>query len=234
MSKNSTLKQNILINPIETKIKSVILDFGGVISQTLFETHSNTELALGLPRDSLKWKGPFDPKSDLLWKSMQNGEISERDYRNIRTREVGSLVGRNWTKISDFIQAARGAEPEKIVRPEALKIIRVALKKKIRLAILSNELDLFYGDQFRKKLSFLKYFETIHDATYTKILKPDPRAYQACLKEMQLSAENCLFIDDQYRNIVGAQKVGLKTVHFNVLNPSESLSRILKLLKSNE
>ena len=219
-----------MINLIKNEIKSIIFDFGGVISRTLFETHDLTEIALGLPQNSLRWRGPFDPKSDLLWQSMQNEEISEREYWKVRTKEVSVLAGQNWNEISDFIQAARGAEPEEIIRPEALETIRVAIKKKIRLAILSNELDLFYGSDFRSKLSFLKYFEIIHDATYTKILKPEPKAYISCLEELKLPAENCLFVDDQNRNILGAQEVGLNTLHFNVLNPQKSFSELLNLL----
>ena len=51
--------------------KAIIFDFGGVISKTLFETHDLTEIALGLPPGTLKWRGPFDPKNDKLWESMQ-------------------------------------------------------------------------------------------------------------------------------------------------------------------
>jgi putative hydrolase of the HAD superfamily len=98
------------------------------------------------------------------------------------------------------------------------------------LAILSNELDLFYGAQFRDKLPFLAQFDVIHDATYTKILKPDPRAYSAVLDALALPASACVFVDDQLRNIRGAQAVGLKTVHFNVKRPDESYGQALALL----
>ena len=132
---------------IKEKIKSIIFDFGGVISKTLFETHDLTEVALKLPPNTLQWKGPFDPDSDPLWKCMQDNKISERDYWKIRTNEVGSLLKKNWTEISDFVRAARGSKPLDIIRPEALQIIDFAVKKNIRLAVLSNELDLFYGER---------------------------------------------------------------------------------------
>ena len=156
-------------------LKGVILDFGGVISRTLFETHALTEVALGLPKKSLKWLGPFDVSSDSLWQSMQSNNV--------------------------------------------------------KLAVLSNELDLFYGDKFRDKLPFLDFFDIIHDATYTKMLKPDPRSYISCLNDLNLQPQDCLFIDDQLRNIIGAQKIGLNTIHFNVLNPKESFSQALELSK---
>ena len=50
--------------------KALVLDFGGVISRTLFETHSLTEHALGLPAGTLTWRGPFDPESDPLWRAV--------------------------------------------------------------------------------------------------------------------------------------------------------------------
>jgi len=61
-------------------MRALVLDFGGVISRTLFETHGQTEAALGLPAGTLTWRGPFDPASDALWCDMQAGRLSERDY----------------------------------------------------------------------------------------------------------------------------------------------------------
>ena len=212
-------------------LKGVILDFGGVISRTLFETHALTEVALGLPKKSLKWLGPFDVSSDSLWQSMQSDQISERDYWHERTKEVADLIGANWDQMSDFVKAARGSEPLEIIRPEAIIAIEHWKSNNVKLAVLSNELDLFYGDKFRDKLPFLDFFDIIHDATYTKMLKPDPRSYISCLNDLNLQPQDCLFIDDQLRNIIGAQKIGLNTIHFNVLNPKESFSQALELSK---
>lgn len=69
------------------KQKALILDFGGVVTRTLFETHDITERALGLAAGTLTWRGPFDPSTDPLWVSMQAREITERDYWMTRTRE---------------------------------------------------------------------------------------------------------------------------------------------------
>ena len=44
--------------------KGLLLDFGGVISVTLFERHALSEQALGLPAGTLTWRGPFDPEGD--------------------------------------------------------------------------------------------------------------------------------------------------------------------------
>lgn len=210
--------------------RALILDFGGVISRTLFETHAMTERALGLELGTLTWKGPFDPSSDALWRDMQNDRISERDYWRARTAEVAELVGADWSEMSEFVIAARGAEPMSVIRPEALVACERALQGGCRLALLSNELDLFYGAEFRTKLPFLQDFEVIVDATYTGILKPASEAYLDCLQQLELPAEQCVFVDDQHRNIVGAHKVNLPSVHFDVLNPADSYNSALKML----
>lgn len=210
--------------------RALILDFGGVISRTLFETHDLSEKALGLPTGSLTWQGPFAPEADPLWRAMQADEISERDYWKSRTAEVAKLVGQNWSEMSDFVRAARGADPDAVIRPEFRTTIAACKAAGVRLAILSNELDLFYGSDFREKLPFLKDFEVIVDATYTGILKPDSRAYELVLQALGLPAADCVFVDDQLRNIKGAEALGLPSVHFDVMAPSQSYAEALRLL----
>ncbi|MFD1987276.1 HAD family hydrolase [Mesorhizobium newzealandense] len=207
--------------------QALVLDFGGVVTRTLFETHALTEQALGLIEGTLQWRGPFDPDSDPLWRAMQADEISERDYWRTRTREVGRLVGEDWRAMETFVQRARGAEPEKVVRPEADSAIRAVHAAGFRLAILSNELDLFYGADFRRRLPLLSLFDTITDATYTGILKPDPRAYAFVTAALGLPASACVFVDDQQRNVDGGRAAGMRTVHFDVAQPALSYAEAL-------
>ncbi|MCC8952364.1 HAD-IA family hydrolase [Bradyrhizobium sp. Pear77] len=210
--------------------QALVLDFGGVISKTLFETHDLTERALGLAPCTLKWLGPFAPDSDPLWAAMQRGEISERDYWLTRSSEVGRMVGEDWRDMETFVKRARGADPDTVIRPEAVRAITLAADAGFRLAILSNELDLFYGADFRTRLSILKRFDTIVDATHTGILKPDRRAYQSVLDELALEAEDCVFVDDQRRNITGAAACNMRTVLFDVRSPAASYIEALRHL----
>ncbi|QKC85396.1 HAD-IA family hydrolase [Mesorhizobium sp. NZP2077] len=207
--------------------QALVLDFGGVVTRTLFETHALTERALGLAPGSLDWRGPFDQASDPLWRAMQADEISERDYWRTRTSEVGLLVGEDWRDMSTFVQRARGADPQAVLRPEAEQAIRKAHDAGVRLAILSNELDLFYGSTFRERLPLLSLFETIVDATYNYILKPDPRAYAIIGEALDLPLAACVFVDDQKRNVDGALAAGMLAVHFEVAEPARSYAEAL-------
>ncbi|MCH9852592.1 MAG: HAD-IA family hydrolase [Alphaproteobacteria bacterium] len=213
------------------KKQALILDFGGVITKTLFETHRDTERALGLEPHTLTWQGPFAPETDALWQDMCADKITERDYWQMRTKQVGALIGTDWHKMQDFVMAARGKmNPLDFIRPEFLTTLAKVKQASITTAILSNELDLFYGKDFRHKLPFIDDFATIIDATYSKILKPDPRAYQAVLDALNIEAEQTVFVDDQWRNIVGAQKMNMQIVHFDVMNPANAYQNALDLL----
>ncbi|HEX5738751.1 MAG TPA: HAD-IA family hydrolase [Hydrogenophaga sp.] len=210
--------------------QALVLDFGGVISRMLFETHDLTEQALGLPPGTLTWRGPFNPASDPLWQDMQADKLSERDYWMVRTREVGRLVGEEWGAMETFVQRARGADVQAVIRPEAVAAIEAAKAAGKRLAILSNELDLFYGADFRSRLPLLQHFDLIVDATYTGILKPDPRAYAAVTEALGLPASECVFVDDQKRNADGGARFGMQVVHFDVLQPARSFGMALDRL----
>lgn len=211
-------------------MKALVLDFGGVISRTLFETHDLSERALGLPAGTLTWRGPFDPASDPLWRDMQADKISERDYWLTRAREVGHLLGEEWDRMETLVQRARGADVEAVIRPEAVQAIHAAKAAGCRLAVLSNELDLFYGADFRRRLPLMALFDVVVDATYTHILKPDPRAYAQCVAELGVNAGDCVFVDDQLRNVEGGRRAGLQVVHFDVRQPARSYAEALALL----
>ena len=125
---------------VKPEDKALILDFGGVISRTLFETHALSESALGLAAGTLTWQGPFAPEADALWQAMQADQISERDYWMQRTREVGRLLGEDWTEMQTFVQRARGADVQAVIRPEAVAAIgqAKALGYKLGISMSAN------------------------------------------------------------------------------------------------
>ncbi len=209
--------------------RGLLLDFGGVISITLFERHRTTERLLGFKVGALDWPGPFAPEKDALWRDMLAGKVSERDYWAIRARDTGRLLGEDWSML-DLIQRARGPDPNLHVRPEAIATIARARAAGIRIGILSNEFELFYGREMMDALVILKSIDSIVDATHTKILKPDSRAYALGLEALGTRPERTVFVDDQARNVEGARKAGLHAVAFDVTRPAESYAEAERLL----
>lgn len=203
----------------------LILDFGGVITKTVFEQHRVTERILGLPPGVLTWLGPLDPQTDELWRRMLRGELTENEYWSARAREVGQLVGETWNDIRILLRRAC-SNPTTMVRPEAITAIHKLTVRGVRLAVLSNELDRFYGRDFRSSIDLLSKMDAILDGTYTNVFKPDPRAYELCLQVLGADAAEAVFVDDQARNVEGARHIGLDAVHFDVRDPVRSYAEI--------
>jgi len=215
------------------KFRGLLLDFGGVLTCSLFEQMEHGERRLGLPRGTLAWRGPIDPSTDSLWQAMQREEISEREYWVTRARETGALLGEDWS-VRMLLHRMRPADPNESIRPQAARTVARARRAGLRVGILSNELELFYGREFLDRLRLLKEMDCVVDATHTGILKPDPRSYALGLQALGTGASETLFVDDQPRNVAGAERAGLRAMLFDLRNPDACYRRIDALLEPHQ
>jgi putative hydrolase of the HAD superfamily len=214
-----------------TAPRALLLDFGCVISVSSFERHRETEALLGLAPNSLTWQGPIAPDTDPLWQAMQRDEITEREYWATRARELGESIGESAWDMNTMLRRVRQTDPEAVVRPQIRSLIAAAPVRGIRLGILSNELELFYGRDFLDRMRVLEHFDVIVDASFTNILKPDPRAYALAVDALGVSAGDVLFVDDQFRNIAGAVKAGLQTQYFDLRDVPGSIAAVAARLQ---
>ncbi len=65
-----------------------------------------------------------------------------------------------------------------------------------------------------KRYDFFKHFEGIVVSGDEKTRKPFPKIYEIILERYDLNPTNCLFIDDNYENIVTAEKMGINCIHY--------------------
>jgi len=209
--------------------QALLLDFGSVIALSIFEFIDQVESDYGIEPGGLGWKGPLDPDADPLWSAMQRDTFTEREYWAHRVAEVNERTGQS-KSVKEFFVAAFDRPEESIIRPEMLALINCAKRAGISVGVLTNELELWHGRQWMERLSVLREVEFIVDATHTKILKPDARAYGFALERFCLPAGDVIFIDDQMRNVKGAQEAGLVGIHLDVANPNVAIDQAARLL----
>lgn len=80
------------------------------------------------------------------------------------------------------------------------------------------------------KFEFLSWFEGIVVSGAEKMRKPTPAFYQILLDRHEINAEESLFIDDNYRNILAAEKLGIQSIHFTNAAALREELKGLKLL----
>ncbi len=79
----------------------------------------------------------------------------------------------------------------------------------------------------RAKFDFFDVFDGIVVSGDEKLVKPDHAIYKLLLDRYDIKAEESVFIDDSYPNIVAANELGIQTIHFT---PTTDLEAELKKL----
>jgi putative hydrolase of the HAD superfamily len=127
-----------------------------------------------------------------------------------------------------LMQRSLGDDPVANIRPEAHAAVNALRAAGRRVGVLTNEMDLFNGAAFRARLPILLHMNAIVDATYTGILKPDARAYQAAADALETPIGQCLMVDDQPRNVDGALRAGMQAEWFDVTRPAASYAKVME------
>lgn len=79
-----------------------------------------------------------------------------------------------------------------------------------------------------KALDFLEEMEGGILSYQDRLIKPDPEIYRLLCSRYGLKAEECIFIDDTERNVLAAQKEGMKGLIFHTLEQTrEELDQLL-------
>ena len=77
----------------------------------------------------------------------------------------------------------------------------------------------------QERYDFLNWFDGVVVSGTEKMRKPDPAFFQLLLDRYQLKADEVLFIDDNFRNIQSALKMGVDSIHF--ISPEELRAEIV-------
>ncbi len=100
---------------------------------------------------------------------------------------------------------------------------------KYKIYALTNwQADLFNIALVR--YNFLHWFDGRVVSGEEKMRKPFPEFYQLLLNRYQVPASEALFIDDNLRNVQGAEAVGIHSIHFQSAEQLKSLLKSLHLL----
>ncbi|MGH9246496.1 MAG: HAD-IA family hydrolase [Acidimicrobiales bacterium] len=192
----------------------LLLDFGGVVIRTPFE------MLHVLGGEEPGWRGPFDPDADALWRAMQRGDITERAYWDQRAGELFDGVYAD--PVRELMRVLLDRPETEVVRPE----MAIFLDEIERPAVLTNDLSRFHPPAWVARMTILRRFDPLIDLSEVGVLKPDRRAFDVALERVGDEPAHVLFVDDQPRNLAGAEAVGMRTEWFDVTDVSGSIARI--------
>lgn len=103
-------------------------------------------------------------------------------------------------------------------------------KRRFLLGVVSNADGTL--EQLLQELGLATYFHSIVDSELVGYRKPNPAIFEFALQQLQVSAEQALYVGDSYEwDVVGAENAGLKAILFDPLDkhPEYNCNRITTL-----
>ncbi len=191
-------------------IRAVIFDVGGVITK---EFPGFKILA-----------GKLGIDYNLIVKVWNENEIKIHEHK-MPIENFLNIVKEKAKITTDIVAAWEKIYFETMnVDVDVLRIIK-KLKDKYKLIIISNAAE-FHARQIRRK-GVYSHFDNVFLSYAVGIAKPQKGIFAHALKELQLTADECVFIDNDEKNIAAANALGFKTINFK---NAEQLTGELKKL----
>jgi putative hydrolase of the HAD superfamily len=182
-------------------IRNIIFDLGNVLISYQPESfHAERGATLEEIRTYIG-----DVYNSPEWQLIDKGVMSVQEaISSIGSRSV--LSHEEIARIFDF--------REELLFPieNNVKLLKTLKREGFGLYFLSN----FPEDMFAvlsKRYNFFLLFDGGVVSSAEKMLKPQPEIYELLLKRYSLETKETIFIDDLLPNILGAESVGLSTIH---------------------
>ena len=199
-------------------ISTLIFDFGGVLINLNIDRCIQNFKQLGLENFE-NLLSNFGQKDFFL--KFEKGEIGVVEFRD----EIRKLSKNNLR--DEEIDAAWCSFLCDI--PSEKLVLLFELKKRFRIVMLSNTNPLHIEVSAKKEFAktnktISDYFDACYLSYEMKMVKPNADIFEKLLKDEQVQANRCLFLDDGPKNIEQGKKMGFNTYLVDV---EEDLSFLL-------
>ena len=180
-------------------MKGLLVDFGGVLTTNVFDSFRDFCVAEGMDPDAIKRLLREDPRARRLVRSIETGELSEREFGE----EFGELLG-----IADrdglVTRIFAGLRPD----DRMLDALRRARAAGIRTGLVSNSM----GAGTYDREAFPELFDGVVISGEVGMHKPQPEIFLLAAERAGVPPERCVFVDDIRENCEGAEAVGMTAI----------------------
>jgi putative hydrolase of the HAD superfamily len=199
------------------EIKAVIFDMAGVLLLTV-KGNFNSLLA---ERLGARLEDVTRVMNDEVNDRWDLGEISDEEFYTHLLTELKQPIEKKSIlacfMIDDFY-----------IDLQMLDFIH-ELHQTYQTALLTN-FPAHLHDFMRTQWKTSGAFDHVIASCDVKLLKPDPRMYQAALDILGCQPSEAIFVDDREVNVKGAEAVGIRSVHY--LERQQGITEIKKLLET--
>ena len=196
---------------VPSGIRAIVSDFGGVLTTPLLGSFERVQDEIKIPAECLgkALQAAARERGDNPLFELERGEIEEVEFLVLLSTHLEPLLGlrphlHRFREV--YFDALDPNEP-------MIELMRELKASGLKMAMLTNNVR-EWEPLWRSMLPVDEIFEEIVDSAFVGCRKPEGRIYRLTLERIGLPAEACLFIDDLKVNCEGAEKAGMKAVHF--------------------
>ena len=144
--------------------------------------------------------------------STDRGEIDTEEFLN----KLSNVTGRSSSAIFEEMEAGAAVDYSVLSLVEQLR-------DNYKIGLLSNAPSEFLRGLL-KEHDLEKYFDVIVISSEVGLIKPSPEIFRHILSMMNIRPDEAIFIDDNIKNVEGAETVGIKSfVYTNAVNLEKDL-----------
>ncbi len=204
-------------------IRAAFFDFGGVLTESPFESFARYERARGLPGGFIRGVNATNPDANA-WALLERSEISMDEFA-LRFESESALLGHAVN--GHEVLALLGGE----LRPRMLEVVRRCAES-LRTGLLTNNFVFpgpraepeGEGDREHALARALSHFEVVVESSRVGCRKPDPRFYEIACELAEVSPSEVVYLDDLGVNLKPARAMGMTTI--KVVDPADAIAEL--------
>ena len=203
------------------KYKAIIWDFGGVITSSPFEAFNKFEEANGLPKDIIRTINSENPDMNA-WAQFESNSITIGQFNDLFLKEAKAkgfdIKGR------DIIKLLKGS-----IRENMVSFLR-ELKSNFKLGCITNNVKSSSQENTDNETEeVMSIFDHVIESSIVGIRKPNPEIYMMSCDALNVSPDQCIYLDDLGINLKPARELGMTTI--KVIQPEDAIQEVRNLLK---
>jgi epoxide hydrolase-like predicted phosphatase len=201
--------------PGESDQAGLLVDFGGVLTTSVWDSFADFCRGKGLAEDAVKRLFREDAAALADLRELETGRLREEDFERRFAERLGLA------EATDLIEAMfRGMKPSEPM----VAAVRAARADGIRTGLISNSWSTSHYD--RDLLAEL--FDAVVISGEVRLHKPQPEIYRLAAARVGVPPRQCVFVDDLRENCVAAEAVGMTAILHR--DPAGTVGRLEELL----
>ena len=203
------------------KYKAIIWDFGGVITSSPFDAFNEFEEVNGLPKDIIRTINSENPDMNA-WAQFESNSITIDQFDDLFLKEAKAkgfdIKGR------DIIKLLKGS-----IRENMVSFLR-ELKSDFKLGCITNNVKSSSEENTDNETKeAMSIFDHVIESSIVGIRKPNPEIYMMSCDALNVSPDQCIYLDDLGINLKPARELGMTTI--KVIKPEDAIQEVRNLLK---